>query len=135
MAKNWDYAELSKWISEHGGPQAAVKLLKETGYRDGTGDAWTVAKPVIACAGFVGLLIGIVAVKYGPGAVASLKRQIEVHAKPKATDDELAEAERQIIDAVEQSSSDTVRQSDDDSENTGPAAVEGDQTQRSPRVS
>lgn len=129
MPKNWDYAELSKWASENGGPQAAVKLLKETGYRDGTGDAWTVAKPVIACAVIVGVTIGGAAVKYGPRFMAAIKRQIEVHAKPKATDDELAEAERQVIDAVEQSPSGAIRQSDDDSENAGPSAIEGDQTQ------
>ncbi|OXN00412.1 hypothetical protein [Bifidobacterium vansinderenii] len=116
MAKGWDYAELSQWAAKNGGPQAAVELLKKAAYRDGSSDAWSAARIVIAGAGAACLIIGGVAVKYGPGAIDAVKRQLAILKEPKITDEQRAEAEKQIIEAIEKNPA-----PDDDDAGTDPS--------------
>lgn len=59
MAKNWDYAGLSKWASEHGGPEAALNMLKEYYHDEGRKQGATSRNPLIALAGGVGIAVGV----------------------------------------------------------------------------
>ena len=62
MAKNWDYADLSKMASQNGGPQELLKkhaaLYMKKGFKEGFEKGAKSKKPVIVVAFAVGQLLG-----------------------------------------------------------------------------
>lgn len=62
MAKNWDYADLSKLASQNGGPQELLKkhaaYYREKGFNEGFEKRAESQKPVIVAASVISLLLG-----------------------------------------------------------------------------
>lgn len=115
MGRDWDYSQATHMMKELGGPAAALETIRKGAYQNGSADAWSAARIAIVGAGAACLLIGGAAMKYGPGAYETVKRQLALLKQPKITAEERAEAEKQIIEAIEKNPA-----PDDDDEGTDP---------------
>lgn len=59
MAKDWEYAKATKWISEHGGTQKAFEIVKNYYMKKGFKEGAASKNPVIALTGVVCLVVGV----------------------------------------------------------------------------
>lgn len=60
MAKDWEYAQVTKWIAEHGGPQKGLEGVKNYYMKQGFSKGAASKNPVIILVGVSCLVAGAV---------------------------------------------------------------------------
>lgn len=93
MAKDWDYARLSKEASAHGGPEEFLKIIKEASYNNGLTDKQAELQPVI-----IGLTAGAAILgALGHSAWQKLREMWKARQEKKMIEAEYAEEAEKIL--------------------------------------
>lgn len=101
MAKDWDYALLTKEASKYGGPESYLDIVKKAAYNNGAADKQDEMVPLIIAVGFVFTAVGAL----GTYAVQKGAQWFNNRLEQKRLEAErAAEAERMLIQKMHESS-------------------------------
>lgn len=99
MAKDWEYAKVTKWIAEHGGMQKALETVKNYYMKKGFKEGAASKNPVIALVGAACLAAGVtgkcVYDKIMEKKALEAKAEVAEQAKVKKAEVELVTAMKQ----------------------------------------
>lgn len=105
MAKDWEYAQVTKWIAEHGGPQKALEMVKNYYTRKGASSK----NPMIVLAGISGLILGAV----GKSVYDGFMERRSLKAKNDAMEQaRVKKAEEELEAAMEQEAAGEIKTED-----------------------
>lgn len=99
MAKDWEYAQASKWIAEHGGPKVAMEAVKNFYLKEGYQRGARSKNPVIVLVGTTCLAIGIGG-KYAYDKIVEKRK--EKAANKVAELEKVNQAEAELLAAMKQ---------------------------------
>ena len=110
MAKDWEYAKITKWIAEHGGPQKALEIVENYYTKKGFKEGAASKNPVIILASIVSLGVGIA----GKGIYDKIKEKKALETKNEAIEQvKVKKAEDELVSAMTHDTADRVEAVDE----------------------
>ena len=99
MSKDWEYAKVTKWIAEHGGPQKALRILEDYYMKKGFKKGASSKNPLIVLSGAMGIIVGTA----GKCIYDKIREKKTIKVKDELAEQaEVKKAEIELVNAIKQ---------------------------------